>query len=118
MHGAIYRFEGQLTLFDAAHGTACYRCLFSEPPPLGSVASCAEAGVFGVLPGIVGSLMAFETIKHILNIGEPLVGRMTTYDALSGEVSELRLYRDPNCPACGENAHPENLPTYADVCAL
>src|SRR5919198_5723986 len=72
VHGAIYRFEGQMTMFDSAKGTGCYRCLFETPPPPGSVPSCAEAGVFGVLPGIVGSMMAFETIKYILGIGTPL----------------------------------------------
>ena len=80
--------------------------------------SCAEAGVLGVLPGIIGILQATETIKLLLGIGDPLVGRMMTYDALAGEFNELRLFRDPKCAACGENGHPKNLPTYADVCAL
>jgi len=80
--------------------------------------SCAEAGVLGVLPGIIGLLQATETIKLLLGIGDPLVGRMMTYDALASEFNELRLFRDPECPACGEDAHPENLPTYADVCAI
>jgi molybdopterin/thiamine biosynthesis adenylyltransferase/rhodanese-related sulfurtransferase len=117
IHGSVFRFEGQLTVFKPHEGP-CYRCLYPEPPPMALAPSCAEAGVLGVMPGIIGLLQATEAIKLLLNIGEPLVGRMTTYDALSGEFSELRLYRDPNCPACGENAHPENLPTYADVCAL
>jgi molybdopterin/thiamine biosynthesis adenylyltransferase/rhodanese-related sulfurtransferase len=117
IHGSVFRFEGQLTVFKPHEGP-CYRCLYPEPPPMALAPSCAEAGVLGVLPGIIGILQATEAIKLLLNIGEPLVGRMMTYDALAGEFSELRLYKDPNCPACGENAHPEDLPTYADVCAL
>jgi molybdopterin/thiamine biosynthesis adenylyltransferase/rhodanese-related sulfurtransferase len=117
IHGSVFRFEGQLTVFKPYEGP-CYRCLYPEPPPMALAPSCAEAGVLGVLPGIIGILQATEAIKLLLNIGEPLVGRMMTYDALAGEFSELRLYRDPHCPACGENAHPEDLPTYADVCAL
>ena len=117
VHGSVFRFEGQLTIFKPNEGP-CYRCLYPEPPPLALAPSCAEAGVLGVLPGIIGLLQATETVKLLLGIGEPLVGRMMTYDALAGEFNELRLYRDPACPACGEHAHPENLPTYADVCAL
>jgi molybdopterin/thiamine biosynthesis adenylyltransferase/rhodanese-related sulfurtransferase len=117
VHGSVFRFEGQLTVFKPYEGP-CYRCLYPEPPPAALAPSCAEAGVLGVLPGVIGLLQATETIKLLLGIGEPLVGRMMTYDALAGEFSELRLYRDPNCAACGEHGHPENLPTYADVCAL
>ncbi len=117
VHGSVFRFEGQLTIFKPNEGP-CYRCLYPEPPPPALAPSCAEAGVLGVLPGIIGLLQATETIKLLLGIGEPLVGRMMTYDALAGEFNELRLYRDPECPACGEHAHPENLPTYAEVCAL
>ena len=117
VHGSVFRFEGQLTIFKPHEGP-CYRCLYPEPPPPALAPSCAEAGVLGVLPGIIGLLQATETIKLLLDIGEPLVGRMLTYDALAGEFNELRLYRDPECPACGEHAHPENLPTYADVCAI
>jgi molybdopterin/thiamine biosynthesis adenylyltransferase/rhodanese-related sulfurtransferase len=117
VHGSVFRFEGQLTIFKPHEGP-CYRCLYPEPPPPALAPSCAEAGVLGVLPGIIGLLQATETIKLLLGIGEPLVGRMMTYDALAGEFNELRLYRDPECPACGEHAHPENLPTYADVCAI
>jgi len=117
VHGSVFRFEGQLTIFKPHEGP-CYRCLYPEPPPPALAPSCAEAGVLGVLPGIIGLLQATETIKLLLGIGEPLVGRMLTYDALAGEFNELRLYRDPECPACGEHAHPENLPTYADVCAI
>ena len=117
VHGSVFRFEGQLTVFKPNEGP-CYRCLYPEPPPPALAPSCAEAGVLGVLPGIIGLLQATETIKLLLGIGEPLVGRLLTYDALSGEFSELRLFRDPHCPACGEDAHPENLPTYAEVCAV
>lgn len=117
VHGSVFRFEGQLTVFKPYDGP-CYRCLYPEPPPAALAPSCAEAGVLGVLPGVIGLLQATETIKLLLGIGEPLVGRMMTYDALAGEFSELRLYRDPHCPACGENGHPENLPTYADFCAM
>ncbi len=117
VHGSVFRFEGQLTVFKPYEGP-CYRCLYPEPPPAALAPSCAEAGVLGVLPGVIGLLQATETIKLLLGIGDPLVGRMMTYDALAGEFSELRLYRDPECPACGEHGNPENLPTYADVCAI
>ena len=117
VHGSVFRFEGQLTVFKPYDGP-CYRCLYPEPHPAALAPSCAEAGVLGVLPGVIGLLQATETIKLLLGIGEPLVGRMMTFDALAGEFSELRLYRDPHCPACGENGHPENLPTYADFCAM
>jgi sulfur-carrier protein adenylyltransferase/sulfurtransferase len=117
VHGSVFRFEGQLTVFKPYDGP-CYRCLYPEPPPAALAPSCAEAGVLGVLPGIIGLLQATETIKLLLNIGDPLVGRLMTYDALAGEFSELRLFRDPNCPACGEHAHLDDLPTYSDVCAM
>ena len=117
VHGSIFRFEGQITVFKPYEGP-CYRCLYPEPPPPSLAPSCGEAGVLGVLPGIIGLLQATETIKVLLNIGDPVVGRLLTYDALAAEFNELRLFRDPKCLACGENAHPENLPTYADVCAL
>lgn len=117
VHGSVFRFEGQVTVFKPYDGP-CYRCLYPEPPPPALAPSCAEAGVLGVLPGTVGLLQATETIKLLLNLGDPLVGRLLTYDALAGEFNELRLFRDPNCPACGEHGHPEDLPTYADVCAV
>lgn len=117
VHGSVFRFDGQVTVFKPYDGP-CYRCLYPEPPPPELAPSCAEAGVLGVLPGIIGTLEAVETLKLLLNIGEPLVGRLLTFDALAGEFNELRLYRDPNCVACGENGNPENLPTYADVCAV
>jgi len=117
VHGSVFRFEGQLTVLKPYDGP-CYRCLYPEPPPPALAPSCAEAGVLGVLPGIIGILQATEAIKLILGIGDPLIGRLQTYDALAGEFNELRLYRDPNCPACGEHAHPEDLPTYAEFCAV
>lgn len=117
IHGSVFRFEGQLTVFKPYEGP-CYRCLYPEPPPPELAPSCAEAGVLGVLPGIIGMLQATEALKLLLGIGEPLVGRLLTYDALAGEFSELRLFRDPECPACGEHGHPEDLPTYAEVCAV
>ena len=117
VHGSVFRFEGQITIFKPNDGP-CYRCLYPEPPPPELAPSCAEAGVLGVLPGIIGLLQATETIKLLLGIGDPLVGRLLTYDGLAGEFNELRLFRDPECPACGENAHPENLPTYAEFCAM
>ncbi len=117
VHGSVFRFEGQVTVFKPYAGP-CYRCLYPEPPPPALAPSCSEAGVLGVLPGIIGILQATETLKLLLGIGEPLVGRMLTYDALAGEFNELHLYRDPECVACGEHGNPENLPTYADVCAI
>jgi len=117
VHGSVFRFEGQVTVFKPYDGP-CYRCLYPEPPPPSLAPSCGEAGVLGVLPGIIGLLQATEAIKLLLGIGDPVVGRLRTYDALAGEFNELRLFRDPHCLACGEGAHPENLPTYADVCAL
>ena len=118
VHGAIYRFEGQLTMFDAAHGSACYRCLFSEPPPQGSVASCAEAGVFGVLPGIVGSLMAFETIKHVLDIGEPLTGRLMLFEGLDMRFREVKLKKNEACVLCGKNPTVTELIDYEAWCNM
>jgi molybdopterin/thiamine biosynthesis adenylyltransferase/rhodanese-related sulfurtransferase len=117
VHGSIFRFEGQLTVFKPYDGP-CYRCLYPEPPPMELAPSCAEAGVLGILPGIVGLLQATEVIKLILEKGEPLVGRLLTFDALSAEFQELKLYRNPKCPACGVNAHPDDLPTYEEICAL
>lgn len=117
VHGSVFRFEGQVTVFKPYEGP-CYRCLYREPPPPELAPSCAEAGVLGVLPGVIGLLEATETIKLLLGLGDPLAGRLLTYDALAGEFNELRLFRDPECPACGEHAHPEDLPTYAEVCAI
>ena len=104
VHGAIHRFEGQVSVFDAGRqrGVApCYRCLFPEPPGPREAPNCAEAGVLGVLPGVVGSLQATETLKLLLGIGEPLVGRLLQFDALVMAFRTLRLPVDPGCPACG-----------------
>ena len=98
VHGSIFRFEGRLALFDSAKGTGCYRCLFPEPPPPGSVQSCAEAGVFGVLPGIIGSMMAFETIKYLLDIGRSMIGRYLLFEGEEMSFRELRLRQNKACP--------------------
>ncbi len=101
VYGSIFRFEGQLSVFWAKHGP-CYRCLYREPPPPGLVPSCAEGGVLGVLPGVIGTLQATETIKLLAGIGEPLIGRLLLYDALSMHFRTLKLRKDPDCPVCGE----------------
>src|SRR5438874_8351341 len=103
VYGSVFRFEGQATVFAPHIGGPCYRCLFPEPPAPGTVPNCAEAGVLGVLPGIIGMLQAIETIKLIVGIGEPLVGRLLHFDALRMKFRELNLRRDPQCPVCGEN---------------
>src|SRR5690348_8951021 len=100
VYGSIFRFEGQASVFATADGP-CYRCLFREPPPPGLVPSCAEGGVFGVLPGLVGMIQATETVKLILGVGEPLVGRLLLVDALRMSFRTIQLRRDPQCPACG-----------------
>ena len=118
VHGAIYRFEGQMTMFDSTKGTGCYRCLFEQPPPPGSVPSCAEAGVFGVLPGIVGSLMAFETIKYVLGIGRPLTGRLLLFEGLDMEFRSVNLRRRASCPLCGDNPSIHELIDYEAFCGV
>jgi molybdopterin/thiamine biosynthesis adenylyltransferase len=118
IHGAIYRFEGQMTMFDSTRGTGCYRCLFEQPPPPGAVPSCAEAGVFGVLPGIVGSLMAFETIKYVLGIGRPLLGRLLLFEGLDMEFREVKLRRRASCPLCGDNPSLHHLIDYEAFCGV
>src|SRR5208337_538965 len=100
VYGSIFRFEGQVSVFDAKHGP-CYRCVYPEPPPPGLVPSCAEGGVLGVLPGIVGCLQALETIKTVLGIGKPLIGRLLLFDALGLKFRELKLRKNPECPICG-----------------
>jgi adenylyltransferase/sulfurtransferase len=102
VHGSIFRFEGQATVFDARRGP-CYRCLYPEPPPPGSVPSCAEGGVLGVLPGLVALIQATETVKLLTGIGEPLIGRLLMYDALAMSFCEFQLRKDPKCPLCGEH---------------
>ncbi len=116
VHGSIFRFEGQVSVFDPYRGP-CYRCQYPEPPPPELAPSCAEAGVLGVLPGIIGSIQAVETIKLILDIGESLVGRLLTYDALTQEFMDLRIRRNPECPACGDEAMPPRLVDYDAACA-
>jgi sulfur-carrier protein adenylyltransferase/sulfurtransferase len=102
IYGSIFRFEGQVAVFWAERGP-CYRCLFPEPPPPGMVPSCAEGGVLGVLPGVIGTLQATEAIKVLTGIGTPLIGRLMLYDALAMSFRELRIPKDPNCPVCGTN---------------
>lgn len=101
VYGSIFKFEGQVSVFDPAQGGPCYRCLFPEPPPPGSVPDCGEAGVFGALCGVIGSLQAMEAIKYLLGIGQPLRGRLLVFDALSQQFRTLNLKRDPRCPLCG-----------------
>ena len=117
VHGSIFRFEGQATVFDARRGP-CYRCLYPEPPPPGSVPSCAEGGVLGVLPGIVALIQATETIKLLTGIGEPLIGRLLQYDALEMSFQEFRLRKDPACPVCGEAPNVTELIDYDGFCGV
>jgi molybdopterin/thiamine biosynthesis adenylyltransferase/rhodanese-related sulfurtransferase len=115
VHGSIYRFEGQVTVFQPHEGP-CYRCLFPQPPPPELAPSCAEGGVLGVLPGVIGSLQANEGLKLALGIGEPLVGRLLMFDALAGAFTEIRLRRDPDCPVCGENPTITDYIDYVEFC--
>jgi molybdopterin/thiamine biosynthesis adenylyltransferase/rhodanese-related sulfurtransferase len=115
VHGSIFRFEGQITVFNPYVGP-CYRCMIPEPPPAELAPSCAEAGVLGVLPGIVGSIQAVEAIKLLLELGDPLVGRLLTYDALDQSFRTFKVRRDPSCPSCGENAGPIVIAEYDDLC--
>ena len=114
-YGAVLRFDGQASLFGVP-GEPCYRCLFSEPPPPGLVPSCAEAGVLGVLPGIVGTIQATETIKHLLGRGRTLAGRLLLLDALRMEFRELKIPRDPSCPVCGDDPEIRELIDYERFC--
>ena len=116
VHGSIFRFEGQATVFTPYDGP-CYRCLYRLPPPPELAPSCAEAGVLGVLPGIIGSIQAMEALKLILEVGDSLAGRLLTYDALDQEFRTLRMRRDPDCPACGDESMPPTLVDYDDSCA-
>jgi molybdopterin/thiamine biosynthesis adenylyltransferase/rhodanese-related sulfurtransferase len=116
-YGSIFRFEGQASVF-ATKGGPCYRCLYPEPPPPGLVPSCAEGGVLGVLPGIIGVIQATETIKLMLGIGEPLIGRFLIYDALKMRFRELKLRRDPQCPVCGDNPTVTELIDYEQFCGM
>jgi sulfur-carrier protein adenylyltransferase/sulfurtransferase len=116
VHGSIYRFEGQVTVFKPHEGP-CYRCLFPTPPPPELAPSCAEGGVLGVLPGVIGSLQASEALKLALGIGEPLIGRLLLFDALSAEFDEVKLRRDPDCPVCGEHPTITDYIDYVEFCA-
>jgi molybdopterin/thiamine biosynthesis adenylyltransferase/rhodanese-related sulfurtransferase len=116
VHASIFRFEGQLTVFKPYEGP-CYRCLFPEPPPAELAPSCAEGGVLGVLPGIMGTLQATEAIKLLLGIGDPLVGRLLLVDALETTFHEISLKRDPACPVCGDDAGPITYIDYEEFCA-
>jgi len=117
IHGSIFRFEGQATVFHAGEGP-CYRCLYPEPPPSGMVPSCQEAGVLGVLPGIIGTIQAIETLKLLLGKGELLVGRLLLFDALSMDFREVKLKQDQACPLCGENPQITELIDYDQFCSL
>jgi molybdopterin/thiamine biosynthesis adenylyltransferase/rhodanese-related sulfurtransferase len=115
VHGAIFRFEGQASVFSPYEGP-CYRCLFPQPPPPELAPSCAEAGVLGVLPGIIGSIEAMEAIKVLLGIGEPLIGKLLTYDALTQDFRQLKLRRNPECPACSDEDMPPAIVEYDMLC--
>lgn len=117
VHGSIFQFEGQTTVFDPRSGP-CYRCLFPEPPPPGAAPSCQEAGVLGVLPGLIGSVQAVETLKLILGIGTSLVGRLLHFDTLSMDIKTLKLRKDPECPVCGDQPTVTELIDYEEFCGL
>jgi adenylyltransferase/sulfurtransferase len=117
VYGSIFRFEGQVSVFSAPGGP-CYRCLYADPPPPGLVPSCAEGGVLGVLPGIIGTIQAAETVKLILGIGEPLIGRLLLFDALTMKTRELKLRRNPDCAICGDHASITELIDYELFCGI
>jgi molybdopterin/thiamine biosynthesis adenylyltransferase/rhodanese-related sulfurtransferase len=117
VHGSIYRFEGQATVFKPFEGP-CYRCLFPQPPPPELAPSCAEGGVLGVLPGVIGSLQANEALKLALDIGEPLIGRLLLFDALTARFDEVTVRRDPNCPVCGDNPTITEYVDYPAFCGV
>lgn len=116
VHGAVYRFEGYVTVFDKKSGGPCYRCLYPTPPPAALAPSCMEAGVLGVLPGVIGLLQAVEAIKIILGIGMPINNKLLRYDALESEFSELDIEPDRDCQVCGENADPITFKNYQAAC--
>jgi adenylyltransferase/sulfurtransferase len=117
VHGSVFRFEGQATVFDSGRGP-CYRCLYPEPPPPGAVPSCVEGGVLGILPGIVALVQTTETVKLLTGIGQPLIGRLLHYDALGMEFSEYRFRRDRDCPVCGDHPSVTELIDYEGFCGL
>jgi len=118
VYASIFRFEGQATVFDPKNGGPCYRCLYSRPPPPGLVPSCAEGGVLGLLPGLVGLIQATEAVKLILGKGEPLLGRLLVYDALSMTFDELKIKKNPKCPVCSQNPEITNLIDYEAFCGI
>jgi sulfur-carrier protein adenylyltransferase/sulfurtransferase len=118
VHGSIYQFDGQATVFLPGPDNPCYRCLFPQPPPPGTVPSCAEGGVFGVLPGIVGSIQATEAIKLITGVGTPLVGRLLIFDALEMEFTSVKVRWDPECPVCGKEPTITELIDYDAFCGI
>jgi adenylyltransferase/sulfurtransferase len=118
VYGSIYQFDGQVTVFMPGRDAPCYRCLFPEPPPPGTVPSCAEGGVFGVLPGIVGCIQATEAIKLIAGIGDPLIGRLLIFDALSMDFQTVNVRWDPECPVCGKQPTITELIDYEQFCGL
>jgi molybdopterin/thiamine biosynthesis adenylyltransferase/rhodanese-related sulfurtransferase len=117
VHGSIFQFDGQASVFYPGKGP-CYRCLYPEPPPAEMAPSCAEAGVLGVLPGLIGTIQALETIKLILGKGDPLVGRLLCFNTLTMEIAMLNLKRDPGCPMCGDNPTIKALIDYEEFCSL
>ena len=117
VYGSIFRFDGQVSVFDAKRG-ACYRCLYPEPPPAGSVPNCAEGGVLGILPGIIGTLQSNETVKLLLGVGEPLVNRLLLLDALEMRFREVRFAKDPACPVCGTSPTIRELIDYEAFCGV
>jgi molybdopterin/thiamine biosynthesis adenylyltransferase/rhodanese-related sulfurtransferase len=118
IYGSIFRFDGLTTVFSTKDGGPCYRCLYPEPPPPGMVPSCAEGGVLGVLPGVIGLIQATEAIKLIVGIGKPLIGRLMVYDALQMTFRELKIRKDPACPVCGKNPTVTKLIDYEQFCGL
>lgn len=118
VYGSIFRFDGQASVFHPAAGGPCYRCLYPEPPPPGLVPSCAEGGVLGILPGIIGVIQATEAVKLIIGQGEPLIGRLLLFDALKMKFKELKLRKNPDCPLCGENATIKELIDYDQFCGI
>jgi sulfur-carrier protein adenylyltransferase/sulfurtransferase len=118
IYGSIFRFDGQCTVFAPHLGGPCYRCMFPEPPPPGMVPSCAEGGVLGVLPGIIGVMQAIEAIKLILGIGESLIGRLVSFDALQLRFKEFKIRKDPSCPICGDHPTIHELIDYDQFCGI